>query len=512
MASTTYVDLAGPAIGADWLNDVNAAVYGDVANVKRDTFGAVGDGSADDTAAIQAAIDSLGANGGLVFLPAGAYKVTGELLVSTNRVHIVGAGIWATRIIFAPTANDTCLKFEHATPTLGSTQCSVRNLSFYSTDSTYVKTAIEVVAGAETLIEDISIGGSVVAIPGSTFWSDSTYSSVGLQIRGHEAGNVSRFKCYADYPIRCDKNPVVVPPITTATVIDLDSWVFRDLYLGAVQNHITFATGLNINNVQFVGRQNWVLGKYGFFWEDTTTTISGNTLVFENVRTEQAQDVTKGTFKIVHNYSLYNVVFRNCRPDLARPAYYLRKCIGVHFDSCTYESVSLVALDADATVDKISAANCFWQSGSTATLAGQRPGLLLPADPSGPLSPNFVFTQSSAANRQLRTGLAIFGSNDLDAAAPVSMAINVEQIIASGNAIGTVFISVQENASATFTLNGTAATTTEVTDPGGIFSNSSGTATSWNVYHNGTNYVLKHTRSGGPWRAGWLLIGSDSGV
>jgi polygalacturonase len=34
-------------------------------------FGAVGDGTTDDTAAIQAAIDSLSATGGIVFIPKG---------------------------------------------------------------------------------------------------------------------------------------------------------------------------------------------------------------------------------------------------------------------------------------------------------------------------------------------------------------------------------------------------------------------------------------------------------
>jgi hypothetical protein len=42
-------------------------------------FGAVGDGVADDTAAIQAAITALGANGGQVYLPQGTYKVSSTI-------------------------------------------------------------------------------------------------------------------------------------------------------------------------------------------------------------------------------------------------------------------------------------------------------------------------------------------------------------------------------------------------------------------------------------------------
>lgn len=46
-------------------------------------FGAVGDGVTDDTAAIQAAVDSFPANGGELFVPTGIYKVTAEINVKT---------------------------------------------------------------------------------------------------------------------------------------------------------------------------------------------------------------------------------------------------------------------------------------------------------------------------------------------------------------------------------------------------------------------------------------------
>lgn len=51
-------------------------------NVKSSTYGAVGDGSADDTQAIQAAITA-GA-GKLVYIPPGTYKITSPLVISAN--------------------------------------------------------------------------------------------------------------------------------------------------------------------------------------------------------------------------------------------------------------------------------------------------------------------------------------------------------------------------------------------------------------------------------------------
>lgn len=60
--------------------------FGEEANVR--DFGAVGDGSADDTAALQAAIDT----GRTVYLPRGDYRVTGELLLWTRGQRVRGDG------------------------------------------------------------------------------------------------------------------------------------------------------------------------------------------------------------------------------------------------------------------------------------------------------------------------------------------------------------------------------------------------------------------------------------
>jgi hypothetical protein len=55
-------------------------------------FGAVGDGVADDTAAIQAAIDFVEVSGGDLYFPAGKYKITAQLIVSSlYPVNLIGA-------------------------------------------------------------------------------------------------------------------------------------------------------------------------------------------------------------------------------------------------------------------------------------------------------------------------------------------------------------------------------------------------------------------------------------
>ena len=103
-----FAEFAFPATGAptartmpDRLSEIN--------NVK--DFGAAGDGSTDDTAAIQAALDAAygsssspnGSSGAIknrpVFFPAGNYKITRALtLKSVMGAHIFGAGRFTTTI------------------------------------------------------------------------------------------------------------------------------------------------------------------------------------------------------------------------------------------------------------------------------------------------------------------------------------------------------------------------------------------------------------------------------
>lgn len=93
MASTTFVDRVTP-IQASWLNDVNRKVY--LENISVKDFGAVGDGVTDDTAAIQAALNS-GAKG--VYFPSGTYlvkdatnTVNGTVLDVPSDVTLFGDG------------------------------------------------------------------------------------------------------------------------------------------------------------------------------------------------------------------------------------------------------------------------------------------------------------------------------------------------------------------------------------------------------------------------------------
>jgi hypothetical protein len=83
---------------------------GDGAVIDARDHGATGDGATDDTAALQAALDAVGARGGIVFLPPGVY-VTRRLTLR-SRVHLRGAGGDSTVLKLRAGANSAILESE----------------------------------------------------------------------------------------------------------------------------------------------------------------------------------------------------------------------------------------------------------------------------------------------------------------------------------------------------------------------------------------------------------------
>lgn len=121
-------------------------IQGAVANVL--DFGAVGDWNGttgtDDTAAINAAIASLGNNGGTVFFPVGRYKTTSKITISSP-VRIVGTGRGSKTNVH---------------------KCEIVKTGNY--------TALEFVQGAAWGgIEDIAIGSSNTAFTGDGLYISS---------------------------------------------------------------------------------------------------------------------------------------------------------------------------------------------------------------------------------------------------------------------------------------------------------------------------------------------------
>lgn len=122
---TTNVDNTDYVLAAD-MNNVQNGLSRLVYSVKDPNYGAVGDGSTDDTAAIQAVIDDLAAlRGGICYLPQGTYKIT-DTITCKQGVWIVGdyggpvrtGEVMPTKITFVPSTLSDNL-FELASPVVG---------------------------------------------------------------------------------------------------------------------------------------------------------------------------------------------------------------------------------------------------------------------------------------------------------------------------------------------------------------------------------------------------------
>jgi pectate lyase-like protein/parallel beta helix pectate lyase-like protein len=84
-------------------DDAAASTITGYYNVKDSPYNATGDGSTNDTAAIQAALNAAGsAGGGVVYFPPGTYRVSGSdgtgFLTVPDKVRVVGAGIRSTKV------------------------------------------------------------------------------------------------------------------------------------------------------------------------------------------------------------------------------------------------------------------------------------------------------------------------------------------------------------------------------------------------------------------------------
>jgi len=105
LALVLSVNVPGAAFAASVFTtrpDDPAAVY-----ITPQEFGVRGDGTTDDSAGIQAAIDKATTtpNGGIVFLPSGRYRLTRTIYVWRG-VRVIGWG--ATRPVFVLAASTPC--------------------------------------------------------------------------------------------------------------------------------------------------------------------------------------------------------------------------------------------------------------------------------------------------------------------------------------------------------------------------------------------------------------------
>jgi hypothetical protein len=326
-------------------------------------FGARGDGSTDDTAAIQAAIDTCGSNSCTIVFPPGGYVITSTIVVAHDLVNLLGSGRSSTLIVFAPRVAGAAIKFSKPATCNGGTapcedvvRCSLKGLSLYTHDATLAKIGIELDAASEAVIEDVTISGD-------SGWSGGG-NSIGLRARGHDVSSFSRLTISADTPISIETNPLVYANGTFP--IDIDHFHFSDLYLvGNGHPCIDIADNVVLTQVTFDGREAWVRGNYGLRWVNTIARAASNGLYISNLRTEQGTDPNAYSISIETTTSqIQNVMVTGLYADPGRNGIHLRGTYWTAVQNFVYGG-SGIALDANASNVRLNVHNSFFQLGSS---------------------------------------------------------------------------------------------------------------------------------------------------
>lgn len=448
-------------------------------------FGAVGDGTADDTAAIQDAIDSFASGQGTIYFPKGRYLITSTITIDQDRINLVGEGVWVTEIQFEPSANDICFFFgkggEGTTNAGAISQCSLREMSFRSTNLTYKKTALE--------LKDISLFRcDNVVIGGSTRWLGN--GSIGVRIRGREASSFSNMYVQTNRPFSFAQN-------TNFPTICLDHFNFHNMYT-ACRGHLEspavlgesnffFEPGVNFSNISFTGYQAWLRGRYGLYYDNSVTAAAGQSynMNIQNVRWEGdfGVDDTGYGFYFSHGATstVDNITIQNVRMGEIGNGYYFRKFVGVTLMNNVWSRTTGEVLNIDSTVgtEFVQIINCFWQTGSTASIGtafAPISGVIAPT--TGPVYKSVIYTASqSAYRRDLIAGVPI-NQGAIAVAAPDPTVVTLPL-----DATATVICSFTDSRGkfALIGFNESAKTTTLIYNDG-TWSNTQGTAGSLNVY------------------------------
>ena len=158
-ANKAYVDAyAGGAGGTDRKFDVK-------------TYGAVGDGTTDDTAPIQSALAAIPSTGGVLYFPAGHYKYTGETLTLDRQITVEGdcGQINRTSALGTSPAVST-IDFNSPTValfTVTSDSCAFKNIGLLNSSGSTPSNGAGVLISTEgdfTNFEGVSVKGFYIGI------------------------------------------------------------------------------------------------------------------------------------------------------------------------------------------------------------------------------------------------------------------------------------------------------------------------------------------------------------
>lgn len=173
------------------LNNINLRYF----NVK--AYGAVGNGSTNDQAAIQSAIDAAEVSGGVVYFPDGNYKIDSQITCTERDVKFWGSGKSIITSTFA--TGDILYVSPTGTPANDGTQnhgiqgLEIRNLDFQTSIARTSGAALHIRYSEHAVIHNVRIG-AMKSTDYTTPFSYDHFDGIFLEFQG--ACNLSQIQIY----------------------------------------------------------------------------------------------------------------------------------------------------------------------------------------------------------------------------------------------------------------------------------------------------------------------------
>jgi hypothetical protein len=223
-------------------------------------FGAAGDGSTDDSAAVQAAINTMTAGGTLVF-PFGTYKINTSILVPYSNITILGNGstIDATTLVYNPAVRGSGAVFRFVSPNATNSRTLTATAAAGTNTLTLSSTAN---AAAGQLIRSISTEVQYRNNVAIAYYNDQNKIV-------NVVGSTVTLESPLQYPLTVSPYTVTVTYTTPISNIFVDG--FKMLGGGVRQNPLTnglgpcgiwgnFVENIVIQNCKFYGFQGIAVG------------------------------------------------------------------------------------------------------------------------------------------------------------------------------------------------------------------------------------------------------------
>jgi hypothetical protein len=306
-----------------------------------------------NTAAIHAAVDvAAQINGAVCRLGPGTFAIN-ETTIDTSYFILEGEGKNSTILSCSGVATSgIALLFSAGASSVW--RSGIRGVGFYKADSN-TKTAVKFIDGRQCIYSHIGIN------QGS--WAGD--SSIGLHTQGRDFFEMENCDIECGRPMVIDNNP-------NFGTLNTDLWrIFRVQFYTPVSTGscVEILTGVEITNLEF-DNCDFAGGKYGVYYNDTTSTIASYHFGISNSRFEQGADATgydvylASTAQNIQAIHLCNVGF-----TAERRALYLRLPTQVTLKNCQSASTQSAMLDITfQSTTSLILENTLFQTGATHTL------------------------------------------------------------------------------------------------------------------------------------------------